>query len=223
MRQPQPQPQPEPEPQPELELEEDDEPEPDQKQLVHAFMDTYKRTAGQKKQIVRAFGTLPYNDIRVTGISKVAHERIADVLDMQSDEDAINELLQKRNLGPLTDFQRTNSVAYGKYDKSGKLVSVMVTTTVMLGNPFKIGVLVDWIATIVSSNHPSSMVEKLKAKVNRRKQKSYVITQCDNKKAATKFWQGRLTRSMWADVLVGLMYIYDADMQIYENATNMIS
>ena len=54
-------------------------------------------------------------------------------------------------------------------------------------------------------------------------QTTAVATQCDNKKAATKFWQGRLTRSMLADVLVGLMYIYDADMQIYENATNMIS
>ena len=64
------------------------------------------------------------------------------------------------------------------------------------------------------------MIEILKSKIGKRKQASYVVTQCDDRNSARKFWQGRLTHSKWANVFIGLMHIYNPEIRIYESVTN---
>ena len=192
---------------------------------VVAFMEKYKRTAGQKKQIVRALTVLPCEGLRVVGISKATHAGVGVILNLDDANicSEINSLLAKRNLGPMTEFQTAHSVAYGAYGEKG-LDTVMITTTGMIGSSLKVCTQIDWIASVATSNHMASdMVERLKSIIVRRRQKSYVITQCDMRASARNFWKGRLTQSSWADVFVGLMHIYDERIQIYEGAWNMIS
>ena len=69
----------------------------------------------------------------------------------------------------------------------------------------------------------SKMITILKGKTGKRKQTSYVVTQCDDRNSSRNFWQGRLTHSKWANVFIGLMHIYNPENRIYEGATNMIS
>jgi hypothetical protein len=191
---------------------------------VETFIEKYKRTAGQKKQIVRALSTLPCHNLRIIGISKAVCRGIGVVLNPldASTLDDINSLLAKRNLGPMTDFQIRNSVIYGVFAQQ-QLDTVMVTTTGMLGSALKVCVQVDWIASTGKYNHASLMVEKLKAKIAKRQQKSVVVTQCSSRGSARRFWNGRLTHSTWANVYVGLMHIYANEMRIYEDAECMIS
>ena len=69
----------------------------------------------------------------------------------------------------------------------------------------------------------SKTVKKLKKHIMSRKQTSYLFTQCDDKRTATKFWKGRMGDSSEADQLVGLMHIYFPQYLIYEHATNMMA
>jgi hypothetical protein len=187
-----------------------------------AFLEQYKRTTGQKKQIVNALTTLPCEHLAVVGISRQPCKGL-NVINAAANLAKINALLGKRNLGPMTDFQVKWSVVYGTF-KADTLETVLVTTTGMLGNAMKICVQVDWIASINGTTHTAfKMIELLKKEVGKRKQLSYVVTQCSMRSSARKFWAGRLTNSKWANVFIGLMHIYNPEIRIYEDSTNMIS
>tara|TARA_Y100000748_G_scaffold245221_1_gene209570 strand:- start:29 stop:727 length:699 start_codon:yes stop_codon:yes gene_type:complete len=207
----------------------DDAPPPSPQQsesALDAFIEQYKRTAGQKKAVVRALLALPSKDYRVTGFMTKMMGKVSGVVLNAYDESKLtemNKLLGKKNLGPITDFQIRNSVHYGKY-VDGMLVTLMTTTTAKLGSPFRIAVSVDWIVSIDGDHSAFTMIEQLKREVARRRQMSYLFTQCSNARSAKKFWEGRFSsHSQWADMFVGLFNIYDSDYKIYEDASNMMA
>lgn len=187
------------------------------------FIKRYKRTGGNKKIICNMFDALPCKHLQIIGISKVPLQLRCTVLDAHDSTvcNDINRLLSKKNLGPLTEFQIEHSVHYGIY-QSGRLQTVLTTTTGFLNSRFAIVVSVDWIVSIQCNHDASIIIERLKTLVKKRKHTSYVVTQCSTKMIARKFWKGRLTCSNWAHVYVGLMHIFNKGYIIYEDVDNMI-
>ena len=191
-----------------------------------AFIERYKRTAGQKKLVCRALTNLPCTRMKVTGFSKTAIKLNGyPILDTSDDKvlESINEVLYKRNLGPLNDFQLKHSVTYGHFDITGKLKTVLTVTTAFLGSPFSVIVHVDWLASLDNDHSASKMLNQLKRVVEIRRRKSYLITQCNATSSARKFWRGKFNSSTWANALVGLIHIYDKNFTIYENCDNMMA
>lgn len=189
---------------------------------ISEFIEQYKRSAGAKKLVCRALQTLPCRNLQVIGFTQKIMPHVGHVLSL-SDEDnqeEINTLLAKKNLAPLTDFQVRTSVAYGQYDANGALSTVIVTTTAFINTHVSTCVHIDWAASL-TKNEAYTMVETIKRQVLRRRHKSYVITQCLNKDSAKSFWKGRLTKTSWARVFVGLIHIYDNDFMIYNDAEPM--
>ena len=54
----------------------------------------------------------------------------------------------------------------------------------------------------------SKTVKKLKKYIMSRKQTSYLFTQCDDRRVATKFWKGRMGDSDEANQLVCLVPLF---------------
>lgn len=191
---------------------------------VH-FIEKYKRTAGQKKLICRAMQQLPCHTFMLTGFSKKTVPNIGQILDV-CDHNVVNlidQLLSRKNLGPLTNLQIQYGVHYGIFE-NGSLVTYMSTLTGMIGTPLKVAVSVEWIIGIDENHNASRMVEILKRHTAKRKQQSYVFTQVSSKRPAIQFWRGRLSHSDWGNVLVGIFHIYNQDYRIYEDIyANMIS
>ena len=166
--------------------------------------------------------------MKVTGFSKTAINLGYPILDTSDDKvlASIKALLRKRNLNGTDSFgkfQLENSITYGHYDETGKLVTVLTITTAFLGSPFSVVVSVDWIASLDTKDHSATkMIHKLKRYVARRR-KSWLVTQCLQRNDAQNFWKGKLTSSTWASVLIGLIHIYDNDFKIYESCDNMVS
>ena len=187
------------------------------------FIESFKRTHGRKKKIAEAFAKLPHDKVHVSGFQKTKFKGVGVWInlgnfDMQQQ---VNKLLEKKNLGPLTEFQLEKSVAYGKW-KNHNLEAVVVVTTAQIGNPFKIAVQIEWLVSL-ADNEGSRMIEMLKHRVAQRSQKSFIFTQCAAKGSAIKFWRGRMGKSSWAHIFVGLFNIFDDRCLIYEDAEPMMA
>lgn len=183
-------------------------------------MEKYKRTTGTKKQCVRALHELQdkCKSLKVTGFQRVNIQNTKNLgfpvqLSDETNVSDVNKVLEKRNLGPLTDFQIKNSMCYAKY-KNGAISTVVVFTCARLGNPFRIAVQVEWIASLVD-HEASDMIDCLKNYVANRKQKSYLFAQVAATPKAIKFWEGRLSSSQWGYVMAALFNIYDEGAHIY--------
>ena len=195
-----------------------------------AFIEQFKKRAGPKKIVCRALEKWSGETMKVTGFSKTAIKIGYPILDTSDAKvlESIQGVLKKRNLHggeSFGEFQLKNSVTYGHFDKTGKLTTVLTTTTAFLGSPFSVVVCVDWLATIEKKGgHTASrMVNKLKRVIESRRRKSYLITQSLQSFEAKKFWGGKMTSSSWASALLGLIHIYDNDFKIYEGVDHMIA
>lgn len=185
------------------------------------FCEKYKRTSGQKKEIVRAF------DSGLPGIvvTKFYYKSFMDKYVLKMDDDTIycmNKLLAKVNLGPLTPLQIKYGTHYG-YIVDGELVTLLSTLNAQLGNTFKLAVSIDWVVDISEQHMAYTLVEKLKCVIRKRKQTSYIFTQCARKPKAIRFWQGRFNNSKMSNLLVGAFHLYDHDYLIYEDVHNMMA
>jgi hypothetical protein len=194
--------------------------------IVNAFVSEHKSQFGYRK-ICKALEKLPWERYDIKGISRaplrgIAHAQILDV-SQPSTLSEVNALLEKGNLVNLTEFQIIHGVHYGVYNESNELVTVVSTTTYMINSPFKIILSIDALASTDPGHSACDIVERIKAVVSKRQQKSYVITQAANTKDATDFWRGRLTISGWGSVFVGLINIRFPEYLIYCDANAMIS
>ena len=194
---------------------------------IEAFKQTYKRTSGTKKHVVRAFDQWKikaedcFTDIYSSNaLDKLENVIVIDASDPNKVND-INALLKKKNLGPLSEIQIQQSVHYGMYDANGKLVTVMTTTQAYVKTYSKVVIMVDWLIGIDDTHNASYMVDGLKDYVGQKELRSYVCTQSWNNRKATRFWTGKLTQSNYACVLVGLFYIFNEDFRIYQDVTCM--
>jgi hypothetical protein len=196
---------------------------------IEAFKQTYKRTSGTKKDVVRAFDEWDikaedcFTDIYSSNaLHKLENVIVIDATDPNNVND-INALLKKKNLGPLSEIQIQQSVHYGIYGAKGKLVTVMTTTQAYVKTHSKVVIMVDWLIGIDDMHNASYMVDGLKDYVGKKELRSYVCTQSSNNRKATRFWSGKLTQSNYARVLIGLFYIFNEDFRIYQDVNCMCS
>ena len=176
------------------------------------------------KKICEAFQLLPCKSMKITGIcmstNKHMRSYVVNISDPKVCADA-NEFLSNWRMGPITDFQISNSVHYANY-VDDKMVTFCSTTTGMLGSPLKTMTCVEWIASTDGCHHtPFVWIEHLKSAVSKKRQKSFLFTQCAKLTKAKQFWRGRLTCSKWADVCVGLFHLYDDTFRIYDDVLHM--
>lgn len=198
---------------------------------VSEFMERYKRATGNRKQVVRAFHAFGVTDsgpriVEFKKLDLLRHTKRVFRLDAcdEATLHAMNALLNKKNLASMTQFQIDHGVHYGMYDDSGTLVTFMcILTGLYAKNAMqKIAVSVDWLVGIDCVHNSSYMINALKTAVG-KKAGSSVFTQCINRTVALKFWGGRLTRSSYANVLVGLFHLCNSEYVIYLDSVNMMT
>lgn len=165
----------------------------------------------------------------ITGLSKTAllleSAALLDIHD-RSTIIAVNKLLKKREIVQPGAYQKRHGFFYGVY-KGKALISVMCIIIAKLNyTPGMITIIVELLASdddfIESAHCAFSMVEEIKRIVKNQRCPSYVVAQASTKDNAIGFWKGRLTYSSWANIYIGLLYLYDANYIIYEDVNNMI-
>lgn len=133
----------------------------------------------------------------------------------------VNELLEKNKLiGPITPEQVAHGVHFARFDSGGNIVFYMCLITAEVNRCFgKNIVSIEWLVNTMDNHFSSVVVEHLKKRIYRRKQKSYLITQSTQE--ALKFWRGKMGISSLASGLMALMHIY-LDTPIYDHTTTCL-
>ena len=133
----------------------------------------------------------------------------------------VNVLLENAGLvGPVTPVQVAHGVHFARFDSGGNIVFYMCIITAAVNNCLgKNIVSIEWLVNTMNNHFSSVIVEHLKKRIYRRKQKSYLITQSTHE--AFKFWRGKMGTSSLASGLVALMHIY-FDTLIYDHTTTCL-
>lgn len=87
--------------------------------------------------------------------------------------------------------------------------------------PGSVAVSIDILVSICKDHTSSKAISSIIKTLRRRRNPCVVFTQAAKTKSATAFWEGKLTSSKRASVMVALANVFDNEYAIYEDAKDM--